>query len=371
MQLQKQSIMRVSLPAGKTTKHFPPPIPLERPEKKALSEGECLTLKLKSVPTDENSQFCELSIPHFSTGTPEEWFKFRRDLDRVFTGQNLTTGPQQCAMVRRPLDGDALTKFNESATATGDETLPNLSAVLGAVTTHVMPQRALAHQKRCMRRFMRKPLSVTARSFVARVNELNTHSSDFPPFNENQAPPQDEIVDILEFAIPNRWRNQATSQGFDIMIHTPTEFVEFCERIELVETNEEKSPGENSNKEKATETSHKRGFERKSEDSEGSAKKDCLPHGENCGHTTDECKVLKSQADKMKATYKTQSPSGKKAWKKREETDATVQAVMQQMTANERRKTISDSDNSEGELQLNELREQFRTQQSSDSDESC
>ncbi len=307
--------MKVSLPAGKTSKCFPPPIPLERPEKKELSEGECLTLKLKTVPTDENSQFYEPSVPYFSTGTPEQWFKFRRDLTRVFTGQNLSAGPQQCAMVRRPLDGDALTKFNESAIATGDETVPNPSEVLGAVTTHVMPQRALAHQKRCMRGFMRKPLSVTTRLFVARVNELNTHSSDFPPFNDDQALPQDETMDILEFAIPSRWRNQATSQGFDVMIHTPTEFVEFCERIELAETNEEKSPGKNSNKEKPTKTSHKRGSKRKSEDSEGSAKKNCLLHGENCGHTTDECELLKSQTDNMKATYKTHSPSGKMAWK--------------------------------------------------------
>ncbi len=274
-------------------------------------------------------------------------------------------------MARRPLDGDALTKFNESAAATGDETIANPSAALREVTAHVMPQRALAHQKRCMRGFMRKPLSVTARSFVARVNELNTCSSDFPPFDENQALPQDETMDILEFAIPNRWRNQATSQGFDAMIHTPTEFVEFCECIELVETNEEKSPNKNSNKEKVTKTSLKRGFKRKAEESEGSAKKNCLLHGENCGHTTDQCKVLESQADKMKSTCESQSPSGKKAWKKREETNAIVQAVMEQMTANEKRKTVSESDDSEGELQLNELSEQFRTQELSDSDESC
>ena len=35
-------------------------------------------------------------------------------------------------------------------------------------------------------------------------------------------------------------------------------------------------------------------------------------HGENNSHTTDQCKVLKTQADRMTATYKTQDHSPQK-----------------------------------------------------------
>ena len=38
----------------------------------------------------------------------------------------------------------------------------------------------------------------------------------------------------------------------------------------------------------------------------------CMLHGENNTHTTEQCKVLKTQADRMSATYKAQDPSNKK-----------------------------------------------------------
>ena len=96
-----------------------------------------------------------------------------------------------------------------------------------------------------------------------------------------------------------------------------------------------------------------------------------MSHFDGCGHTAEQCKVLKSQADKMKASHNSQSPSRKKAWKKKEETNAIVQAVINQMQANEKHKTVSESDDSGNELQVNELSEQFCSQDLSDSDESC
>ena len=49
-------------------------------------------------------------------------------------------------------------------------------------------------------------------------------------------------MDILEFAIPNTWKNQATLQGFDSIAHMPSEFVDFCKHLELIEDIEEESP---------------------------------------------------------------------------------------------------------------------------------
>ena len=70
-----------------------PPIPLEQPAKKDLQRGEYQTYKLCNNPSEENSLVYELSVPYFGTGTCKEWLLFRRNLDKVITGQNVTGGP--------------------------------------------------------------------------------------------------------------------------------------------------------------------------------------------------------------------------------------------------------------------------------------
>ena len=64
-----------------------PPISLERPmEKKDYAKGEFATVKLRNVPNDANSMTYDYQVPFFSTGTPEEWLKFKAKLNRVIIG---------------------------------------------------------------------------------------------------------------------------------------------------------------------------------------------------------------------------------------------------------------------------------------------
>jgi hypothetical protein len=44
-------------------------------------------------------------------------------------------------------------------------------------------------------------------------------------------------LDLLEFAFPNAWQKNMVRQGFDPVIHTPSEFVAFCERHYFTEGN--------------------------------------------------------------------------------------------------------------------------------------
>ena len=102
-----------------TTRYIVPIIGLERPEKPTLTKGEYVVLKCRTDPTDDSSSTYDLPIPYYSTGTPEEWLHFERNLEKAFTGQNLTTGPQQYACLRRLLEGNALTVFDLKAAELG------------------------------------------------------------------------------------------------------------------------------------------------------------------------------------------------------------------------------------------------------------
>ena len=78
----------------KSTVHFLPPIPLQKPEKKALEAGEYHMYKLcNSSPTERLSPIYELSVPYFGTSTCKEYMKFCSNFDKVYIGQNITTTP--------------------------------------------------------------------------------------------------------------------------------------------------------------------------------------------------------------------------------------------------------------------------------------
>ena len=288
-----------------------PPISLDRPEKKKLAKNEYLSLTLRTEPENADSQTYELSIRYFCEGSPEEWLVFQKDLRRILQGQNVTTGPPSYAMARRVLEGDALAAFETAATQHGNETVANFNLCLKDLTSHIFPRRALQMQKRYMRRFMRKPKSMTIRAYVSRVNELNLYLPLFPPFANGQGMANDELLELLEFAVPNKWQKQFTLQGFNPSEQTPQAFVEFCERLETTEDiytsthvadngtrskGNLKSPNPDSGSKWTPKTTS--GGTKRKED------KWCPLH-ETSLHDMSECKVLLAQAKRMKASWDT------------------------------------------------------------------
>ena len=125
------------------------------------------------------------------------------NLKRLFEGQNITTGPHKFTMVRRFLIGESLSLFEEKACTVGAETLDNFELSLRAVTNKVFPMKAINTQKRYMKKILRKPKDMRIRDFLARFKELSKYLEGFPPFNANQELPEDEIILILESAIPS------------------------------------------------------------------------------------------------------------------------------------------------------------------------
>ena len=86
--------------------------------------------------------------------------------DRVYVGQNLTTGPQQYACIRRLLDGNSLAVFELNAAELGNPTVLNAEAIIKDLRDQLFPQRALQQQKRYMRRSLRKPRNMSIREYV-------------------------------------------------------------------------------------------------------------------------------------------------------------------------------------------------------------
>lgn len=310
-----------------------PPIPLERPEKKELEIGDYHKYELRNDPDDPESPKYSVSVPYFSTGTCEEWLQFRRNLDRVLEGQGITTGPQSFVVARRLLTGAALTTFENKARGL-NETVANFTAALDAVAKDIFPARAVLVQKRFLRRFARKPQSMKMREYVARIVEINEYLPQFPPVRPGEdveTLPDDEIADLLEFGCPNSWQKHMLMQNFDPLLHSVNELVEFCERMEQVEAVD---TGSRSSKPAAKNESKKKSAKRKRDSKET---KDCLLHGDDCGHTTHECRTLKYQAKAMKGRYNAQTAEGKKQLKNKEELHSLIADAVEKSLAEKKK----------------------------------
>lgn len=350
--------MKVSPPSANTGRksHARPPIPLERPAVKELKKQEYLTMKLRSDPADANSQTYDLTIQFFRTGTPEEWLLFQRDLHRVLNGQNITTGPQKFTMTRRLIHGDTLAVFDAAAQEHGNETNVTFLQCLKDVTTHIFPKRALAFQKRYMRRNLRKPRDMTTREFSARLSELNQYLKQFPPFEDNQELDEDEIIDIVEHAIPRSWQDNIVLQGYDPEDSSLADLVDFCERHEFIEANRNdnsKSKGNNSG------DLDKKPAARKNTSKVVNKGRYCTLHKTH-GHSTDECKVVKAQIEETRAKWE-KGQVNKKPFSK--DTKATVMSLVEKSVKASMKKILA---NNSKKRKLNETN--FNTEETSENE---
>ena len=283
-----------------------PPIPLARAIEEKTKITEPCKFKLWSNPADKDSLTYEVVVKNFKSGTPEEFIQTVIALEKIFKGQDITTGPEQYAMCRKVFHNEALTAFNNAATAVGNETIINLKAVFKKVAATVFPIKAYFTQKQAMRRFMRKPKEMKIRDYVDRLMEINSYLPHFPVKDGEEAAkslPKEEIMDILLFGIPNSWQKKIVELGFDSIAHTPQEFVEVCERISYGESNDNgqkaKTKQDAGNKgAKLQPNSSRKNSNKKSNNSE----KYCPLH-KTYGHDANECKVLLAQAKKMSAAW--------------------------------------------------------------------
>ena len=336
--------------------------------------------KPRSTPAETESLTCDLVVPYFGIGTPEECLAFRTDFDKVCVGQNVTTGPGQCSLARRSLTGEALTMFDNHAAASNQESVPNCQKCLDAVRDSVFPHRAAAMQKQCMRQFLKKPENVKTRKWLARAFELNKHLPRFPPSGD---PPvqvtkldNNEIKDIAECGVPHRWAAQLRLQNFNVGEKTIGQFINFCERFESVEGTEGSKDGPKPN-DKQTSRAKKRG---RTDDHNGRDKSDvechCMLHGENDNHDSNKCKKLLALAkqEKEECAQKRRAKFNPKAKTSKEECNAIAKQVVKIFTKKTKKnnqknqKTDTEESNAIGNVALSDFDDSKMSDDSENSD---
>eukprot|EP00957_Ditylum_brightwellii_P084735 6442866-Ditylum_brightwellii.AAC.1 len=113
-----------------------------RPTPRQLKRGQFHTYKLHTTPTDATSPTYKLSIPFFDEGLPKEWIKFRRRLQAVLKGQNITQVSPSYAVAKTLLKGDALTVFKQVEITHGNQTVLHFELCLDDMAKYMFPEKS-------------------------------------------------------------------------------------------------------------------------------------------------------------------------------------------------------------------------------------
>ena len=290
-------------------------------------------LELKANPTDANSVKFSSYFKIFENGTAEQWCRWRDDLVIVYRGLSLTTGPNQVGITRHLMSGQALDIFNSFLSDEGvTETVENVLKALKKVAATVFPDNAVANQKQYMRHELRKPNKLTSRETSTRVEQLNTWFSYFPADGADRYAAvtkltSDELREIFYRLLPAAWRRKMEENvQFDRISKGLRGVVEYAERLETLESRFDSRNKNDSKKSQSGKTKSEGHSKGKSEaghaNSRGSDSslpkwtKDCLVHGEACGHPSHKCKTLIDHAGKVRGQFKARPGGERKAYSK-------------------------------------------------------
>lgn len=371
-----------------------PLLPLVPEPPEELRKDQMVSLELYSDPANKATSPKYKFSMQIVEGTEEvrTLLNWVQNISIVLTGMDITTAVNTRQMVYQLCRGTARSIFQQAwdalaqaakRTAVDAEPDAALKAAIQArgehefmtpdlmrsavrtVVTGCTPQKVLQRVKRYMRREMRKPADMKIRQYLVNLNRMNNEEiPNLPPYTAGQQLADDELVDILLYAVPKSWTKEMDRQGFDAVAKTPGQVVDFLEQIETAEDfdgDKQKQVVNNNHNNKNKSKQQKQGSDSKPR---GDGSKYCMLHGKG-NHSSEECRNIQSQVKRMKTnggdakstnggsknrTWSRKSDDGKKVTKKELNallTKAVKKAAQKEVNALNKKRKSDDSDSEE------------------------
>lgn len=375
---------------GWETSKAKPLLPLVPEAEPELRKDQMVSLDLYSDPANRATSPKYKFTMQLLEGTEDvrTLLTWVQNVNTVLTGMNITAAVNVRQMVDRLCRGTARTIFRQAwdsiggaakqqahddaadaaakaavnARAIHEFMTPNLvCSAIRTVVSGCTPQKVLQRVKRYMRHEMRKPAGMKIRQYLVHLNRMNNEEvPNLPPYEANQGLSDDELVEIVLFAVPKSWNREMDRQGFDPIMKTPEQVVDFLERIETAEDFHPDKQKQVSNKHKGKVQKHGSN----NNHAKGNGDKYCMLHGKG-NHSTEECRNMLAQAKRMKTNGGASKPSGgskNKTWNRKDgdkkvtfgknEINALVKkavkkAAQKEINALSRKRKSDDSDSEE------------------------
>ena len=227
-----------------------PSIPLEDQEPIDVDKTQLITYTLKIRPGGSNDHTYKKALKIFSDGSATEWIDAMKDIEIMWT-QNSVNGPQdRAAIIKTVLADEPLAHFEnaleELRVGPDGERLAfdnNLvKKALDEAAKLVFPHRALEHQKSWMSRIMQKPYNMPYRIFQNRVIKMNKYLPMFPGGDESSSFTEKQLVEILEFGLPKKWKKQFNARHYIPTQHSKKRLLMEVEALERNEEDKKEKP---------------------------------------------------------------------------------------------------------------------------------
>jgi hypothetical protein len=256
-----------------------------------------------------NSPSYKIFVRKFDDGDPEQFILMMQDFNTIWKQNSLATAEDKLANIRAVLRNDSLTQFEASLEEqrhpepkedeSEDEVQLELSndmikIALQEVAKAVFPHRALDMQKVWMRRIMRKPKDMPFRTLNTCVNKMNNAFQHFPGATPESPLSELDILEMLEWCIPQTWRSKFDLDGYIPTMHPRATLLSHCAAIERYEAT---GPPAATTHTKKLNTNTKK----KSKGRSGvtAVSFHCSHHGANATHDTKDCFILKNKSSGM------------------------------------------------------------------------
>ena len=148
-----------------------------------------------------------------------------------------------------------------------------------------------------MRRGMKKPKELSFRKTASAVGRLNNCLSFFPSASDADKFNKTDIVELLEWSIPQSWKAKFDLDGYIPTQHSKERLVTECEAIERNEPklNTKTTSSTKPNPHRKGRTVKYKGSEKTTE---STSKYYCTEHGTNPTHSTEMCYTIKNRKEK-------------------------------------------------------------------------
>ena len=373
-----------------------PLLPLVPEVREELDKSQTATFKLYSDPTDNESAKYEFTMPYID-GNDEpvrrylEWLK---NGERVCEGLGLVQVHARLNILNKLVRAAALNAFSIARQHAETEYLAFLQQeaydnepdedqkqdAFDAITviptenqherhylnvtqkflSYVLPNKVLPRIKRYLRRECRKPADMKIRAFANHLYRINHQEIPMlPPHGTSQSLTEDEIVEIMTYAVPRSWIREMDRQGVDPLVSGMTEMIRFFERVEETEDFDPNAKKVSSGKK---DQKGKSGYNSgKGKNAKDNSNKFCHLHGKG-DHTTEDCRTLKKQRTERADAKKDGKSYGNKTWKNnakknKESTNKELATFMKEtkkelnaINASLKKRKATDSSDDEGSI---------------------
>ena len=224
----------------------PPAILFRRDRSKADVNGENETkkLKIKTDPTDEESDELEVRATVFDQGDAEGWVQWRIQLDDLIRDMVMTTGRQKTVLAKALLKGNAREKLSDilldlEINAEGGEEADEENYFAEAIELLGLDYFPSENSFRRQRNYLRYHvfmMEMSLSDFKAELRRQNNFLRYFPvpPDRERcDSFPDDELVEIVDRAKRVEWQRDLLTANIDPYALTLDEFYRYLEKLEV------------------------------------------------------------------------------------------------------------------------------------------